>query len=89
MRKHRVDCLIVSGPVGYMSSINHLYYISNYVPFVSRGTYVLFPVEGEPRLTVNTIIGPQFLHCASATSWIKEIVASLYPAQDIVLVPDA
>ncbi len=85
MRQHNFDCLIVSGPYGYMSlTANHLFYISNYVPFVNTGTYVVFPLEGEPQLGVDTSIGPQFLHCASETSWIKEIVASLHPAQDIV-----
>ena len=84
MRKHHFDCLIVAGPMGYMSSINYLYYISNYVPFVNRGTYVVFPLQGEPGLMVSTIIGPQFQHCASATSWIREIMASLHPAQDAV-----
>jgi Xaa-Pro aminopeptidase len=62
---------------------NHLYYISNYVPFVTHGTCVVFPLEGQPQLGVSTVIGPQFLHCASETSWISEVVASLYPAQDV------
>jgi len=84
MREHGFDCLIVSAPFGYMPTNNHLYYISNYVPFANRGTYVVFPLVGEPRLAVTTVLGPQFLHCASATSWIGEIVASLYPAQEVV-----
>jgi Xaa-Pro aminopeptidase len=67
-----------------MPTNNHLYYISNYVPFANKGTYVAFPLEGEPQLAVSTVLGPQFLHCAAETSWIKEIVASLYPAQDVV-----
>ena len=85
MQKHGVDCLIVTAPLGYMAAMtNQLYYISNYVPFVNRGTYIVFPLEGEPQLGVSTVIGPQFLHCASETSWITEIVASLYPVQDVV-----
>lgn len=85
MKKHDIDCLIVGAPFGYMPALNnHLYYISNYVPFANPGTFLVFPLEGEPQLGVNNVIGPQFLHCASETSWIREIVASLYPAQDIV-----
>ena len=85
MKKNNIDCLIVAAPFGYMPALNnHLYYISNYVPFANRGTYVVFPLEGEPQLEVSNVIGPQFLHCASETSWIGEIVASLYPAQEIV-----
>ncbi len=84
MRKHNFDCLIVGAPVGYMPMNNHLYYISNYVPFGNRGTYVVFPLEGEPQLGVHKWLGPQFLHISAQTSWIKEIVGSLYPVQDIV-----
>jgi Xaa-Pro dipeptidase len=84
MRKHRLDCLIVSAPFGYMPTNKHLYYISNYVPFANKGTYVVFPLEKEPLLAVSTVLGPQFLHCASETSWIKEITASLSPDQDAV-----
>ncbi|MCL5960823.1 MAG: M24 family metallopeptidase [Chloroflexi bacterium] len=85
MRKHDLDCLIVGGPFGYMTVlVNHLYYISNYQPYVNKGTFVVFPLEGEPQLGVNNVLGPQFLHVASETSWIKEIVASLNSAQDVV-----
>ncbi len=85
MRKHKFDCLIVSAPYGYMPTLNHdLYYISNYMPYANPGTYVVFPLEGQAQLGVNNFIGPQFLHCAAETSWIKEIVGSLNPAQDIV-----
>ncbi len=86
MRKHNFDCLIVCAPFGYMPTLNnHLYYISNYVPFGgNRGTNIVFPLEGEPQLGVHKWLGPQFLHIAAQTSWIKEIVGSLDPAQDIV-----
>lgn len=85
MRKHNFDCLIVGAPFGYMPTLdNRLYYISNYVPYFNAGTYVVFPLEGEPQLGVNNSIGPQFQHCAWETSWIKEVVGSLHPVQDIV-----
>ena len=84
MKKHSIDFLIVGAPIGYMPSINHLYYISNYVPFANRGTYLVFPLDGEPQLGVNDWLGPQFRHIATEISWIKEIVGSLRPVQDIV-----
>ena len=85
MKKYIFDCLIVGAPQGYMpSSYNRLHYISNYVAFFNPNTYIVFPMKGKPVLIVSNIIGPQFLHCASEISWIKEIVASLHPAQDII-----
>jgi Xaa-Pro dipeptidase len=84
MRKHHVDCLIVSAPFGYMPSHHQLPYISNYMPFSNRGTYVVFPLEGESLLAVSTYLGPQFLHIATETSWIKDILASPSPVQDII-----
>jgi len=45
MRKHHFDCLIVAGPMGYMSSINYLYYISN--------RYICFSCNSMDRL--NTV----------------------------------
>ena len=84
MKEHTLDCLIVGAPYGYMPLTNHIYYISNYVPFFNHGTHVVFPLGEEPQLIVSNAIGPQFLHGASETSWIREIVGSLHPAQDIV-----
>jgi len=85
MKKHNFDCLIVGAPWGFMPVLtNYLCYISNYVPFSNFRTYVVLPLKGEPQLGVDTPIGPQFLHCSSQTSWIKEIVASLYPIRDVV-----
>ncbi len=85
MSKHNIDCLIVGAPWGYMPTLNnHLYYISNYVPFANLGIYVVFPLEGEPQLGVSTAIGPQFIHTAVQTSWINEVVGSLYPVRDVV-----
>ncbi|MCL5961412.1 MAG: M24 family metallopeptidase [Chloroflexi bacterium] len=85
MEKRNVDCLMVPGPFGYMNQlVTFLYYISNYVPYVSRGTFVVFPREGEPQLGVNDYLGPQFRHIATESSWIKEIVSSFSPAQDMV-----
>ncbi|MFC1905701.1 M24 family metallopeptidase [Chloroflexota bacterium] len=84
MRKHNIDCLIVGAFFGYMPSGNQLYYISNYVPYANSGTYIVFPLEGQPQLGVNNRIGPQFLHCASETSWINEVVGSFNPVRDII-----
>src|SRR4030042_3004039 len=75
MKKHEFDCLIVGAAFAYMPSLNsELYYISNFVPYANPGTYAVFPLKGEPRLVVNNLLGPQFLHIASETSWIKDIV---------------
>ncbi len=84
MKKHGFDCMIVGAPFGYMPSTNHLYYVSNYVPFANRGTFLVFPLDGEPQLGVNNWLGPQFVHIATESSWIKEIVGSLHPVQDVV-----
>ncbi len=83
MRKHKFDCLIVCAPLGPPSA-GYLSYISNYVPHWNNGTYVVFPLEGKPQLGVSNILGPQFLHCAVETSWIKDPVGSLNPTEDIV-----
>lgn len=85
LQKHELDCLIVTVPAAYMSTLpNYICYISNYMPFVSIGTYIVFPLKGEPLLRVESSMGPQFVHCATETSWIKEIVGSMQPGQDIV-----
>jgi Xaa-Pro aminopeptidase len=85
MNKHSIDCLIVGAPFGFMPNPNnHLYYISNYVPFFNLGLFIVFPREGTPQLGVSNDIGPQFLHTAMQTSWINEIVASFHPAKDII-----
>ena len=85
MKKHNLDCLIINAPEGFMPTLhNHLYYISNFMPFANHGTYVVFPLEGEPQLGVHNWIGPQFLHISAQTSWIKEIVGSLHPVMDVV-----
>lgn len=84
MQKHDFDCLVVGGAWGFMPITNEVSYISNFVPFFNSGTYVVFPLKGEPQLGVNNLIGPQFVHCATETSWIKEIVGSIHPAKDII-----
>src|SRR4030043_452690 len=85
MGKNNIECLIVSTPFGYMPTPdNCLYYISNYVPFFSLGVYLIFPLVGEPQLYVSTALGPQFQHVASQTSWIKDVIGTIYPARDIV-----
>ncbi len=84
MKKYNLDCLIVSGTFGHINVPNNIYYISNYVPFFNPGTYIVFPVEGEPQLGVSNSIGPQFEHCASETSWIREISGSLKPVEDVI-----
>ncbi len=85
MGKNKFDCLIVSSPWGYMPSpSNQIYYISNYVPYFSTGTYIVFPIDAISHLIVSNSIGPQFVHCASETSWIKNIIGSLHPEQEVV-----
>jgi Xaa-Pro aminopeptidase len=85
MTRHSIDCLIVGAPWGFMpTQNNHLYYISNYIPFSNVGLFVVFPAKGEPQLEVSNAIGPQFLHTALQTSWIRNVVDSLYPAQEII-----
>lgn len=85
MNRHDIDCLIVGAPWGYMpTQTNHLYYISNYIPYSNIGTFVVFPAKGEPQIDVSNSIGPQFLHIALQTSWIGDVVESLHPARQIV-----
>ncbi len=85
VKNRGLDCLILGTVSGYIFfPNNYIYYISNYVPVFNPGTYAVFPLEGDPQLGVNNSIGPQFLHFASATSWIKEIKGSLNPAGDII-----
>lgn len=84
MRQHNLDCLIVGSYSGYMPANNRLYYITNYIPIGAMGTYVVFPLDGDPRLCVNNVIGPQFIHIATEASWITDIVGSFHPHQDIL-----
>jgi hypothetical protein len=85
MRNCNFDCLIVGGTGSYMNlPNNHLYYFSNFVPFFNPGMYVVFPLEGQPQLGVSAHIGPQFVHCASETSWIREIVEDERPVEGII-----
>jgi Xaa-Pro aminopeptidase len=44
----------------------------------------VFPREGEPQLAVSMAVGPQFVHIATEISWIKDIVGSMSPEQDII-----
>jgi hypothetical protein len=75
MKKCNLDCRLVGGTGGYMNlPNNHLYYISNFVPFLNPGMYIVFPLKGKPQLGFSSNIGPQFVHCAAETSWIEEIV---------------
>lgn len=85
MQQNQIDCLLLGSVSGYIFFPNsYLNWISNYVPVFNPGTYVIFPLEGEPRLVINNSIGPQFLHFAGATSWIREINGNLNPAEDII-----
>jgi hypothetical protein len=85
MKKHGFDCLIVGAAFAYMPSLHsELYYISNFVPYANPGTYAVFPQKGEPWLVVNNLLGPQFLHISTEASWIKDVMGSLRPAQDMV-----
>jgi|GEM_PF-2075514 len=84
MQKCDVDCLIVTEPFVFTTLLNYLYYITNYQSYANIGSYLLFPLKGEPQIVFSSGIGPQFLHCASKFSWIKELVNSDNPIQDIV-----
>jgi Xaa-Pro aminopeptidase len=85
MQKCHFDCLIVGGTGAYMNlPNNHLYYFSNFVPFFNPGMYIVFPLTGLPQLGVSAHIGPQFIHCASETSWIREIVEDQRPVESII-----
>jgi len=84
MKNNGVDLLIVAEPLGDASVWNYIYYISNYHPYANIGSFVVFPLNGDPQIVFKTGIGPQFVHCASKFSWIKDIVSSPDPVQDIV-----
>lgn len=86
MNEHKIDCLIIGAPVNIFMPMpsTYLYYVSNYVPFSNSGHYVIFPLQGEPWMVVHNNIGSQFLHTASQTSWIREIVGSFDICKDIV-----
>jgi Xaa-Pro dipeptidase len=87
MKKHNLDCLIVGAPLGLMPTFHrHLYYLTNYSVFgnPAPGTYLIFPLQGEPLLLVSNAIGPQFLHVAMQTSWINDISGTLNPVKDIL-----
>ena len=59
MQINNLDCLIIGGPFGCMSSPNnHIYYVSNFVPFYNPGIYVILPLNSEPGLVVSGSIGP-------------------------------
>ncbi len=85
MKQNQIDCLIVGAPVNIFMPMpsTYLYYISNYVPFSNSGHNVIFPLKGDPWMVVNNNIGPQFLHTASQTSWIDDIVGSFNICIDI------
>lgn len=85
MQKRNLDFLIVSPPFGYMTTLaNHLSYMTNYVPFANNGNFLIFPLEGNPKLAVTTELGAQFLHIALETSWVKDVVMSSYPIKDTI-----
>jgi hypothetical protein len=84
MSRHNIDCLILGSYAGYMPSNNRVYYVTNYIPVGAMGTYVVFPLEKNPQLCVNNILGPQFVHMATETSWITDIAGSFHPHQDIL-----
>ena len=85
MQKHNLDFLIVAPPFGYMTTLaNHLYYITNYVAFANNGNFLIFPLKGNPKLTVTTELGAQFLHIALETSWLEDVVMSAYPIRDTI-----
>jgi Xaa-Pro dipeptidase len=87
MKKHNLDCLIVCAPLGPMPTFHrHLYYLTNYSVFgnPAPGTYLIFPLKGEPLLLVSNAIGPQFAHVAAQTSWIDKVVGTMNPVKEIL-----
>ncbi len=85
MSKRNLDFLIVTAPTGYMPTLSsQLCYISNYVPFANQGTYLVFPLEGKPKMAVTTELGPQFLHIVLETSWITDVVMGPNPVKEMI-----
>jgi Xaa-Pro aminopeptidase len=84
MAKYNYDCLIPSALATFIPSTKYVQYISNYVPFATMGAYIVFPLSGEPQIQLSNIIGPQFIQMSTETSWIKDIVGSFNPLEDLV-----
>jgi Xaa-Pro aminopeptidase len=83
MTKHNIDCLIMGAPFGYIPLRSPLYYVSNYTPHFNSGTYVVFPLKGEPQLILPSDVGPQYQILADQVSWVKEMVMSPKPTLEI------
>jgi Xaa-Pro aminopeptidase len=84
MAKYNYDCLIPSALSTFIPSTKYVQYISNYVPFATMGTYIVFPLSKDPQIQLSNIIGPQFIQMSTETSWIKDIVGSFNPLEDVV-----
>ena len=85
MKKRNIDFLIVTPPFGFMPTLaNQLFYMTNYVAFANNGNYLVFPLEGEPRMAVTTELGAQFLHIVQETSWIDKVVMGSNPVKDMI-----
>jgi len=84
MEKSNFDCIITTAGPTFMPATKYVQYISNYVPFATKGAYLVFPLKGKPQLLFSNAIGPQFVHMASETSWVRDIVGSFDPIRDVV-----
>lgn len=84
MERHSYDCILPSVLSTFIPSTKYVQYISNYVPCGSMGVFIVFPLREEPQMQLSTIIGPQFIQFSSETSWIKDIVGSFNPLEDVV-----
>ncbi len=84
MVRHGYECIIPTALATFIPSTRYIQYISNYFPFATKGIYVVFPADGEPQMQVNNANGPQFLQFAYETSWIKDVVGSFDPLDNVV-----
>lgn len=84
MAVDKLDAMVVCTLPAFCPSSKHLFYLSNYIPFGAKGVYVVFPREGEGCMVVDNALGPQFVHFASETSWIRDITGTLDPSKELV-----
>ena len=70
MDRHGVEVLVVQGDILHS---RYLLYLSNYYCYAPLNTVLVFPIEGSPSLVLPASLGPQFIHTAIETSWIKDL----------------
>lgn len=70
MGRHGVDVLVIQGNILHS---RYLFYLSNYYCYAQMNTVLVFPIEGSPLLILPASLGPQFIHTAYETSWIKDL----------------